>query len=152
MNLWYKMQLKRDFWSDNNQDTVYLVVWSGISLVTKWWFLTLKRVDIALLFCLEGVTELKWQEMSSSTLIPHTNTHAVRGRFILKRCWALSERVGARTQRKCKRYSMIPNGRMDRLSTNQNGKQLLHFRTSCGKWSDFSDCCVNLYSFLYIIV
>ena len=47
---------------------------------------------------------------------------------------------------------MIPNGRMDRLSANQNGKQLLHFRTSCGKWSDFSDCCVNLYSFLYIIV
>ena len=42
---------------------------------------------------------------------------------------------------------MIPNGRMDRLSTNQNGKQLLHFRTSCGKWSDFSDCRVNLSPF-----
>ena len=42
---------------------------------------------------------------------------------------------------------MIPNGRMDRLSTKQNGKQLLHFRTSCGKSSDFSDCCFNLYSF-----
>ena len=131
---------------------VYLAVWSGISVVTNWWFLRVKQVDIALLFCLEGVTELKWREMSSSTLISHTNTHAVRGRPTLKRCWALSERVAARTQRNSKRYPMIPNGRMDRLSTKQNRKQLLHIRTSCGKCSDFSDCCVNLYSFLYIIV
>ena len=42
---------------------------------------------------------------------------------------------------------MIPNGRMDRSSTKQNGKQLLHFRSSCGKCSGFSGCCVNLYSF-----
>lgn len=131
---------------------VYLAVWSGISVVTNWWFLRVKQVDIALLFCLEGVTELKWWEMSSSTLISHTNTRAVCGRPTLKRCWALSEWVGARTQRNSKRYPMIPNGRMDRLSTKQNRKQLLHFRTSCGKCSDFSDCCVNLYSFLYIIV
>ena len=48
---------------------------------------------------------------------------------------------------------MILNGRMDRLSTKQNGKQLLHFRTSCGKCSDLSDCCINLYSFfLYIYI
>ena len=32
---------------------------------------------------------------------------------------------------------------IDRLSTKQNGKQLLHFRTSCGKYSDFSDCFIN---------
>ena len=38
---------------------VYLALWSGILLVTKWWLLTLKQVDIALLFCLEGVTELQ---------------------------------------------------------------------------------------------
>ena len=28
---------------------------------------------LCLLFCLEGVTEFKGREMSSSTLIPHTN-------------------------------------------------------------------------------
>ena len=30
------------------------------------------------------MTELKRREMSSSTLIPHTNTHAVHGRLTLK--------------------------------------------------------------------
>ena len=47
---------------------------------------------------------------------------------------------------------MILNGRMDRLSTKQNGKQFLHFRTSCGKCSDLSDCCINLYSFFCIYI
>ena len=46
--------------------------------------MTGKRVDIALLFCLESETELKCQEISSSTLIPHTTTHAVRGRPSIK--------------------------------------------------------------------
>ena len=31
-------------------------------------------------------------------------------------------------------------------------KQLLHFCTSCGKCSDFSDCCINLYLFFCIYI
>ena len=47
---------------------------------------------------------------------------------------------------------MIQNGRMDRLSK-QNGKQLLHFRTCCGKCRDISDCCINLcLVFVYIYI
>ena len=141
---------RRDFWSDNDQDTVYLAVWLRTS---HWWlndgFWHSSKSILRCCFALiEGVIESEWEEMSSSTLIPNTNASAVRGRPTPKRCWALSERIGARTQRKSNRHSMIPNGRMNRLSTKQNGKELLHFRTFCGKSSDFSDCCVNLYSFL----
>ena len=53
-----RMRSEHDFWSDNDQNTVCLFTlrFEGAhSLVT----LTLKQVDIALLFCLEGVTELK---------------------------------------------------------------------------------------------
>ena len=79
------MRSRRDFWSDNDQDTACLFT-LRFEAASYGWFLRVKQVDIALLFCLEGVTELKWREMSSITFISHTNTHAVRGRPTLKRC------------------------------------------------------------------
>ena len=66
--------------------------------------------------------------MSSSMLIPHTNTHAIRGRPTLKDIERFRNGFVRKLKRK-ERYSMIPNGQLDRLSTKQNGKQLLHFRT-----------------------
>lgn len=89
----------------------------------------LKRVNIALPFCLEGVTELKWQEMSSSMLIPHTNAHAIRSRPTLKDIERFRNGLVYKVKEK-EGYSTIPNGQIDILWTKQNGKQLLYFRTS----------------------
>lgn len=80
-------------------------------------FVTFKGVNISYLFYFEGATELEnCEEMSSSMLIPLTNTHAVRGRPTLKDVEGFqNESVRELSDKgtKLKRHSMISNERND---------------------------------------
>ena len=93
--------------------------------------------------------------MSSSMLIPHTNTLAVRSRPTPKDV----ERFRDGSVRELKEkerdtmYSMIPNGRMDRLSTKHKGsckirRCLNSVESSC---STFVPFVVNVVIFLMVL-